>query len=85
MFKKLIEFNQATQVWWEKQQGKLTKTQHIILTVLCLSYYSIIAFGTNENGEATFFGYFLPFFAMVCIGGSFCGNALFYGKFKKKK
>lgn len=84
MFKKLIEFNQATQVWWEKQQGKLTKTQHIILTVLCLSY-SIIAFGTNENGEATFFGYFLPFFAMVCIGGSFCGNALFYGKFKKKK
>ena len=28
MFKKIIEFNQATLFWWEKQQGKLTKTQH---------------------------------------------------------
>ena len=53
MFKKLIEFNQATQVWWEKQQGKLTKTQHIILTVLCLSY-SIIAFEQMKMGKQLF-------------------------------
>ena len=58
MFKKIIEFNQATQVWWEKQQGKLTKTQHIILTVFCLLYF-IIATGTNENHETTIFNYFL--------------------------
>lgn len=84
MFKKIIEFNQATQVWWEKQQGKLTKTQHIILTVFCLLYF-IIATGTNENDETTIFNYFLPLLAMVSIAGSFCGNALFYGKYKKKK
>ena len=64
MFKKIIEFNQATQAWWEKQQGKLTKTQHIILTVLCLLYF-IIAFGTNENQEATIFNYYL---AIFCYG-----------------
>ena len=88
MFKKLIEFNQATQAWWEKQQGKLTKGQHILLSLVCVLYF-VLAIGLLGSGEEhidmTFFNYYLPFACAVMIGGSFCGNAIFYGKYKKKK
>ena len=87
MFKKIIEFNQATQVWWEKQQGKLTKTQHIIFTCILLYFvfYNLLQVQMKMI-ETTFFNYYLPFLVLVKYkSGSFCGNAIFYGKYKKKK
>ena len=49
----------------------------------------MLAIGLLGSGEEhigmTFFNYYLPFACAVMIGGSFCGNAIFYGKYKKKK
>lgn len=85
MFNKLREFNNNINAWWLKQQGKLTKRQHIILTVVCLLYFIIATGFSEEGGEKTIFNYYLPLLCFVTIGGSFSGNAIYYDKYKKKE
>jgi len=83
MIDKLKELNKSINRWWEKQQRKLTKVQHFTL-IAVTSLYFILAVGFTEGGEKTILNYYLPFFCFVSIGGSFCLNAIFHKKFKKK-
>jgi len=85
MLDKLKELNKNINAWGLKQQGKLTKRQHVILAVVCLLYFIVATGFTEDDGGKTIFNYYLPFICFVGIGGSFSGNAIFYKKYKKKK
>ncbi len=85
MLDKLKELNSRINAWWEKQQRKLTKGQHLILIGVCLLYFVLAIGFTEEVAKKTIFNYYLPFLCFVSIGGSFCTNAIFYEKYKKKK
>ena len=84
MFKKLIEFNQATQAWLLKKQGGLTKGQHLIVILVCLLYFGISTSYREEGEEKTFFNYLLPFICLVVVGAQFSLNAIIEKKYKKK-
>ena len=84
MFKKLIEFNQATQAWLLKKQGALTKGQHLIVILVCLLYFGISTSYREEGEEKTFFNYLLPFVCLVVVGAQFSLNAIIEKKYKKK-
>ena len=84
MFKKLIEFNQATQTWLLKKQGGLTKGQHLIVILVCLLYFGISTSYREEGEEKTFFNYLLPFVCLVVVGAQFSLNAIIEKKYKKK-
>lgn len=84
MLDKLKELNKNINAWWLKQQGKLTKRQHSIVMLVCLLYSVIATVFFEEGGEKTIFNYYLPFLCSVSIAGSFCLNAIYYDKYKKK-
>ncbi len=84
MFKKLIEFNKATQAWLLKKQGSLTKGQHLIVILVCLLYFGISTSYREEGEEKTFFNYLLPFVCLVVVGAQFSLNAIIEKKYKKK-
>jgi uncharacterized membrane protein len=84
MIDKLKELNKNINAWWEKQQKKLTKGQHLILIAVCSLCVILSVVFTEEGAEKTILNYYLPFLCFVPICGSFCLNAIFYDKYKKK-
>ena len=83
MFDKLNQLNKSLNIWWEKKQRELTKAQHLILVIVCTSYF-ILSVGFTGGMEKTILNYYLPFFCFVTMGGSFSLNAIFHKKYKIK-
>ncbi|MEK9612801.1 MAG: hypothetical protein VW080_02610 [Flavobacteriaceae bacterium] len=69
-------------VWWEKQQLRFTKKQHIQITVfgliLSITWFILL----NDIASKTVFKRF-PFHLIIILIGSFSGNALLSKKYKE--
>lgn len=70
--------------WWEKQQGRLTKKQHIVIAGLTIIIPVIIIFLIPEEEPKTALNYFIPFF-IASTGANFSLNAVFKKNYKKVK